>query len=113
MEKIAALPEELGEVEHLLADCGYFSAGNVEACKKADIEPVIAMGRQPHHPPLSERFEKAPDAPKEPTPVEAMAYRLKTPAGRALYALRKQTPSGVRHHQVRARIPSILTARTR
>ncbi len=95
LEKIGALPEALGEVEHLLADTGYFSAGNVEACEKAGVEPVIAMGRQPHHPPLSERFEKAPDAPKDPTPVEAMAHRLKTPAGRALYALRKQTPEPV------------------
>ena len=30
-----------------------------------------------------------------PTPVEAMAHRLKTPAGRALCALRKQTPEPV------------------
>ncbi len=95
LEKIGALPDALGEVDHLLADTGYFSAGNVEACEKAGVEPVIAMGRQPHHPPLSERFEKAPDAPKDPTPVEAMAHRLKTPRGRALYALRKQTPEPV------------------
>ena len=95
LEKIEALPEALGEVEHLLADTGYFSAGNVAACGKAGVEPVIAMGRQPHHPPLSERFEKAPDAPKNLTPVEAMAHKLKTPAGRALYALRKQTPEPV------------------
>ena len=93
--RIDALPEELGEAENLLADSGYFSAGNVEACEKAGVEPVIAMGRQPHHPPLSERFEKTPDAPKNPTPVEAMAHRLKTPEGRALYALRKQTPEPV------------------
>jgi transposase len=95
LEKIEALPEALGEVENLLADTGYFSAGNVDACDKAGVEPVIAMGRQPHHPPLSERFEKAPDAPKDPTPIEAMAHKLKTPAGRALYALRKQTPEPV------------------
>jgi transposase len=95
LEKIEALPEALGEVENLLADTGYFSAGNVDACDKAGVEPVIAMGRQPHHPPLSERFEKAPDAPKNPTLVEAMAHKLKTPAGRALYALRKQTPEPV------------------
>ena len=68
--KIGALSEGLGKVEHLLADTGYFSAGNVAACEKVGVEPVIAMGRQPHHPPLSERFEKAPDAPKDPTPVE-------------------------------------------
>jgi IS5 family transposase len=93
--KIGALPEELGKAEPLLADTGYFSASNVEACEKAGIEPVIAMGRQPHHPPLSERFAPAPEAPKDPTPVQAMAYRLKTPEGRALYALRKQTPEPV------------------
>jgi hypothetical protein len=53
------------------------------------------MGRQPHHPPLRERFETAPPAKENPTPVEAMAHRLKTPEGRDLYALRKQTPEPV------------------
>jgi len=95
LEKIGALPQELGAAENLLADTGYFSASNVGACEKAGIEPVIAMGRQPHHPPLAERFEKAPEPPRNPTPVEKMAHRLKTPEGRALYALRKQTPEPV------------------
>src|SRR6204780_1756629 len=93
--KIEALPEELGACETLLADTGYFSAGNVEACEQAGIEPLIAMGRQPHHPPLQERFATAPPAPENPTPVAAMAHRLKTPEGRTLYALRKQTPEPV------------------
>ena len=93
--KISALPEELGKAETLLADTGYFSAGNVDACEAAGIEPVIAMGRQPHHPPLAERFEKTPAAPDNPTPVENMEHRLKTTEGRALYALRKQTPEPV------------------
>jgi len=95
LDKIESLPTELGEAETLLADTGYFSAGNVEACEKAGIEPLIAMGRQPHHPPLHERFEAPPPAPENPTPVEAMAHRLKTPEGRDLYALRKQTPEPV------------------
>ena len=95
LDKIGALPEELGKAETLLADSGYFSAGNVEACTKAGTEPVIAMGRQPHHPPLAERFAKTPEAPDNPTPLESMAHRLKTPEGRALYALRKQTPEPV------------------
>ncbi len=93
--KIDALPEELGRVETLLADTGYFSARNVAACEAVGIEPLIAIGRQPHHPPLAERFAKTPPAPKNPTPVEAMAYRLQTPEGRKLYALRKQTPEPV------------------
>ena len=95
LDKLCALPGELGKAETLLADTGYFSAGNVAACDKAGIEPVIAMGQQPHHPPLAERFEKAPAAPADATPVEKMAHRLKTPEGRALYALRKQTPEPV------------------
>ena len=95
LAKIGALPRELGQVEHLLADTGYFSADNVGACEKAGVEPVIAMGRQPHHPPLAERFEKPPEAPKNPSALEAMTHLLKTSAGRALYALRKQTPEPV------------------
>jgi Transposase DDE domain len=95
LEKIGALPGELGAPETLLADAGYFSAANVAACAAAGIAPLIAMGRQPHHPPLAERFEKAPSAPDDPTPVEAMAHRLRTPEGRKLYAQRKHTPEPV------------------
>jgi transposase len=93
--KIGALPEAFGKAETLLADTGYFSAANVAACETAGIEPLIAMGRQQHHPPLQERFAPLPPAPDNPTPVAAMAHRLKTPEGRTLYALRKQTPEPV------------------
>ena len=44
--KLATLPPELGQVETLLADTGYFSEANVQACAAADINPLIAMGRQ-------------------------------------------------------------------
>jgi transposase len=47
--KIAALPNDLGRVETLLADNGYFSEANVTLCAAANIEPLIALGRQPHH----------------------------------------------------------------
>ena len=95
LDGIDALPDELGDVDTLLADTGYFSAANVDACEAADIEPMIASGRQPHHPPLGERFGRDPAPPENPTPVEAMAHRLKTRAGRDLYALRKQIPEPV------------------
>jgi hypothetical protein len=89
LAKLDALPEELGAIETLLADTGYFSAANVQACMAAEIDPLIAMRRQPHHPP------SAPAPPDNPTPLAAMAHRLKTPEGRALYALRKHTPEPV------------------
>jgi transposase len=93
--KVVALPEVLGKAETLLADNGYFSAANVAACESAQIEPMIATGRQPHHPSLDERFADAPAPPENPTPVEAMAHRLKTPEGKKLYGLRKQMPEPV------------------
>ena len=95
LNKLAVLSGALGKVETLLADNGYFSAANVTACAAAGIDPLIAMGRQPHYPSLAERFEDTPPPPENPTPVEAMAYRLKTPDGRTLYALRKQVPEPV------------------
>src|SRR6266851_3432499 len=68
---------------------------NLTACAAAGIDPLIAMGRQPHYPSLAERFEDTPPPPENPTLVEAMAYRLKTHDGRKLYALRKQVPEPV------------------
>ncbi len=95
LNEIAALPDALGKAETLLADNGYFSETNVTACETAKIEPLIAMGRQPHHPSLNERFADASPAPADPTPLEAMAHRLKTQQGKKLYALRKQVPEPV------------------
>jgi transposase len=95
LDKLAALPEDLGKPETLLADNGYFSAANVAACGAAGIAPLIALGREGHHPSLGERFAEAPPAPDDPTPVEAMAHRLKTLEGRKLYAQRKHIPEPV------------------
>jgi len=95
LDKLAELPEEMGKVGELLADNGYFSEDNVNACASRGIEPVIAMGRQAHHSPLAERFAEDPAPPTDPTPVEAMRHRLQTKEGKARYALRKQTPEPV------------------
>jgi len=93
--KIAALPDEFGQVEALLADNGYFSEANVNACAATGIEPIIAMGREAHHLSLAARFAEPPPPPQNPTPLAAMAHRLTTPEGRKLYGLRKQTPEPV------------------
>jgi hypothetical protein len=95
LERIEALPDDLGKPDILLADNGYFSEANVALCAAAQIEPLIALGRQSHHPSLAERFAEAPPAPDNPTPLEAMSHRLQTPEGKRLYGLRKQIPEPV------------------
>ena len=95
LDKLTTLPEALGETETLLADSGYFSEANVEACAEAKIEPMIACGRERHHPSWRERFAEPPKAPENPTPLAAMRHRLATPEGKRLYGLRKQTPEPV------------------
>jgi transposase len=96
VEKLEALPEELGRAECILADNGYLSEANVEQCEAAQIEPLIAMGRCRHHVTWKQRFAPAPKAPPaSATPLEKMAYRLRTPRGKELYGLRKQTPEPV------------------
>ncbi len=95
LDKIADLPEALGKVGELLADNGYFSQGNVNACAAAGIDLVIAMGREARHPTLDERCAHPPPSPEDPTPLEAMSHHLKTPEGQKRYALRKQIPEPV------------------
>lgn len=89
---IQALPEEVPRPKAMLQDAGYFSEPNVEFCDQAGIEPLIATGRESHHPHFSERFGEDPLPEKEAaTPLKKMKHRLKTREGKALYALRKQT----------------------
>ena len=91
LEKLEALPEEVGRVEQLLTDNGFFSEANVEAVTQAGIEPLMALGREAHHHALADRL-KVPEPPGEGAPaIEEMAYRLKTPEGRRRYGKRKST----------------------
>lgn len=97
LEKLRALPPELGTVQALVTDNGFMSQANVRACAAPQagegepIAPLIALGREPHHADLMQRFAPELFGPPPPDPVQAMAHRLKTPEGRALYALRKST----------------------
>ena len=91
LEALAALPEELGSIEHLLADNGFFSAANVERCVEAKIEPLLAAGRDGHHPHWQDRFTEPPALAEPASAVERMKHRLKTLQGRKLYGLRKHT----------------------
>ena len=92
LAKLGQLPECLGTVENLLADTGYFSQGNVNACADATIKQYIAQKRQSHNQPLEARFQHQPEIDETTlSPVEAMTHRLTTKAGKALYGKRKST----------------------
>jgi transposase len=88
---IQSLPEGLNRPETLLADTGFYSEKNVEVCHLAKIQPLIAVGRDEHHPDWRSRFEEATPLAWPASHVEQMRHALKTKAGRAAYALRKQT----------------------
>ena len=88
---LQALPAGLNGAKRLKADTGYFSEANVVACRAARIEPLIAVKREEHHPDWRARFTEPAPLPENTTPVVQMKHQLKTRAGRAAYALRKQT----------------------
>jgi len=91
LENLAALPEALGNVTELIADCGYFSETNVAACEQEQITPYIAVDRQSHNQSLWDRFREPSSLPDYADAVTRMKHRLTTVAGKAVYAARKRT----------------------
>ncbi len=93
VEELKKLPEDMGAVEGLLADTGYFSTTNVELCEQEAIVPYISTHREKHNQWLKKRLSGEPleKPPEDADAVEQMKYRLQTDAGRAVYAKRKST----------------------
>jgi transposase len=84
------------------ADSGYFSAANVQGVTDAGLDPYFAVGRDKHHAPepapcsdipsVSAAAAPAPAASSvtaDENPKTAMAKKVRTATGRALYAARK------------------------
>ena len=91
VENLSSLPGNLGAVDSLLADAGYFSQNNVEGCEDKNIVPYIAAERQQHNAALEDRFSELDPLVAPADPVTQMKHRLKTMAGKAIYAKRKCT----------------------
>lgn len=91
LDELAKLPVALGRTERVLADAGFFSQANIEQALSRSVEPLIARRRDQHYPPWFERISEPPPLDADASPGERMAHRLRTPEGRALYGLRKQT----------------------
>ena len=113
LEALARLPEALGAPETLLADSGYFSEANVNACAEAEIAPLITP--RPGNAIISPGRTASPARrrpPENPTPLEAMTHRLATPEGRQpLRPAQANAGTGVRHHQIGHGLPPVLATR--
>jgi transposase len=70
-----------------LMDAGYYSEANTAALEERGIDPHVATERLKHH----EKVASAPRGriPKDATPKQRMARKLRTKKGRELYAKRK------------------------
>jgi transposase len=91
LKVLQAQEAKLGTATALIADTGYCSDSNVKVCEQAGLVPLIAVARQDHHPHWRERFTEPAPLQADATPMQAMKHRLTTLAGRAAYAIRKQT----------------------
>jgi transposase len=91
LENLEAVAPVVGKAEAMIADTGYFSTANVDACHARGVEPYIAAGRDPHHPPLAERRSEPPPVAADASAVDRMKHRLRTREGRQVYAKRKST----------------------
>ena len=60
LDQLAALPKSLGLAKHLMADTGFYSAKNTDACEACGIDPFIAVKRNGHRPALQDRFTDRP-----------------------------------------------------
>lgn len=95
LETLVSLPKELGKVNGLVSDNGYFSEANVTACVDMGITPYIAVGREQHNQSVWDRFREPPPLPKDADAVTEMCHRLRTKTGKSIYALRKVTSEPV------------------
>jgi hypothetical protein len=91
---VQAVVHSIRQVSHVLTDSGFYSEQAVTDVEKNDGPTVYAaMDRQAHHRSV-EDLEMKPDPQAPPAGAsveERMRYRMRTKAGRTLYALRKQT----------------------
>jgi len=91
LNRFKAMEASLGKPDGLLADAGYFSEGNVKSCEANKVTPYISDSRERHNLPWADRFKQPSPCSEDADAVTAMAHRLRTPEGKAMYAKRKST----------------------
>src|SRR5699024_2981195 len=91
LDILDGLHDALGNPENIVADTGYHSEDNVGAAAERERGPYRATGRRKHTRRWDERRADPGAPPDDPTPLEAMTWRLQTPEGKDFYGRRKAT----------------------
>ncbi len=93
MATIEAIPASMGRPEMALADNGYAHGAEVESLAQKGIEALVATGAEGRTRRHDFRPAERGARPQEPRAewLEAMAEKLASEPGRALYKLRQRT----------------------
>ena len=90
---LASIAPEVGRPEAILIDNGFYSEKAVQEAESRGVKVYASVGKQTH-----QRSVVDLEADQEPEPLlegattkEAMAHRMKTAEGKAVYKLRKET----------------------
>ena len=91
---LESIPKEVATPENILADTGYYGDDFIIEAESGNGPTVYcAMAKSGHRFRVADLEKRAlPEAPSLSAPMkERMSHRFKTPEGKALYKLRKQT----------------------
>ena len=112
LEALARLPEALGAPETLLADSGYFSEANVNACAEAEIAPFDHARPGTPSSLLEGPLRRRAAAPGEPDAAGSDDTSTGDARGPAtLRPAQANAGTGVRHHQIGHGLPPVLATR--
>jgi len=91
---IEGIGEEIGFPTNVLADSGYVDVASLKALRAQGIEPFVPPSRDCSHQQRQYDFRPSSKTPSKSVSdpfLQEMRDKLSTDAGRALYAMRKQT----------------------
>ena len=109
---LQAQAQQLGDVQTLIADTGYCSEKNLLACEEANIEPLIAVAREDHHPHWSDHHTEPAPLAQGATPVQTMAHSPEDLGRwRRLRLAQTNGGAGLWDHQVGDGLLSVFDAR--
>jgi len=88
---VATVDPAIRQLDKVLADTGFYSDNAVAGVKAICY---VAVDKLPHHRTIAAVIDpqaEPPALPADAEPIDIMRHRLTTPAGKAIYGLRKQT----------------------